>query len=102
MDPTKAITNLSSRPLSQNKQEVLSLSLNFATVPKRILYNAIIVATEATCKQLRCGEANLLRKEINNALNGAKPPKQNIEKRLRCVITDLCKDDSITIHHLPS
>ena len=30
-------------------------------------------------------------------LNGAKPPKYNIKKRVRCAITDLLKDDSITI-----
>ena len=41
----------------------------FVTVPSRIPYNAIIAATEATCKQLKKDVANYLRKEVSNALH---------------------------------
>ena len=48
-------------------------------------------------KGVKSGEVSLLRKEVNNALQGAKPPKQNIERQLKCVISDLHKDDSFNI-----
>ena len=89
--------NLSTRPFSQEEQEELSLGLKFATVPRRIPHNAIIAATETTCKQLKSDEANQLRKEVSNALHGAKLPDQNIDKQLRRAISDLHKDESITI-----
>lgn len=73
------------------------MGLNFAIIPRQIPHNAIIAATETTCKQLKSEDASELRKVISNALHGAKPPKQNVEKRLRCAITGLRNDESITI-----
>ena len=53
---------------------------------------------ESTCRQLKNDEAKQqVRMEVSKALLEAKPPKQNIEKRLRCAITNLCKDKSTAI-----
>ena len=53
---------------------------------------------ESTCRQLKSDEAKQqLRMEVSKALCEAKSPKQNIEKQLRCAITNLRKDESIVI-----
>ena len=97
LDPQKVVKNISSRSISSDEQEALALGLNFARTPTGIPHRAIIAATESTCRQLKNDEAQQLRIEVSKALREAKPPKQNIEKRLRCAITNLRKDDSIVI-----
>ena len=83
-----------------DEQEVLALGLNFAKAPGQIHYNAIIAATEATCKQLNSDNANQLRTEVGNVLHKAKPPKRNVEKWLQCAIINLEKDNNIVIPQL--
>ena len=97
LDPQSVVRNISSRTLSDDKQEALALGLNFSKTPRQIPYNTIIAATEATCKQLKSDDTNRLRTEVSSALSKAKPPKRNIEKRLQRAITNLEKDDNIVI-----
>ena len=73
------------------------MGLNFTKTPTEIPHRAVITATELTCRQLKSDEVKQLRTEVSNALYQAKPAKQNIKKRMRCVITNLRKDDSIVI-----
>lgn len=97
LDPQSVVRNISSRTLSDDKQEPLALGLNFSKTPRQIPYNTIIAATEATCKQLKSDDTNRLRTEVSSALSKAKPPKRNIEKRLQRAITNLEKDNNIVI-----
>lgn len=97
LDPQKVVKNISSRSVSNDEQEALALGLNFARTPSGIPHRAIIAATESTCRQLKNDEAQQLRMEVSKALREAKLPKQNIEKQLRCAITNLRRDNSIVI-----
>ena len=91
------VKNISSRQISSDEQEALALGLNFARTSTEIPHRAIIAATKSTCRQLKNDKAKQLRMEVSKALSEAKTPERNIEKQLRCAITNLCKDKTIEI-----
>lgn len=97
LDPKRVVKNISNRVLSAEEEDILALGLNFATTPTSIPNRTIIAATESTCKELKPEGAEQLRAEVSKILQRAKPPKPNIDKRMKRALADLRKDDTIVI-----
>ena len=77
LDCKKLVINLSQRPLSTQEEDVLSLGLSFAIIPRQIPYQEIISATEVTTHRLDHGTADALRLAVCRALQQAKPTPQS-------------------------
>ena len=101
----KWVINLSSRSLSSPETSVLERGLNFAPTPKEIPVVDIITETEYAIKRLQydknsCIDENSvaeLRARVTWVLKSAKPPKSNITKEERDALSELRKDNKITI-----
>ena len=101
----KWVINLSSRSLSSPETSVLERGLNFVPTPKEILVVDIITETEYAIKRLQYDKNNCidensvaeLRARVTGVLKSAKPPKSNITKEERDALSELRKDNKITI-----
>ena len=91
------VVNLSQRPLSTQEEDVLSLGLSFAIIPRQIPYQEIISATEATAHRLDHRTAEALRLAVRRALQQAKPPLPNLTFQQRRAIQDFKRDESIVL-----
>ena len=97
--------NLSSPSLSSPETSVLERGLNFAPTPKEIPVVDIITDTEYAIKRLQYDKNNCidensvpeLRARVTLVLKLAKPPKSNITKEERDALSELRKDNKITI-----
>ena len=97
--------NLSSPSLSSPETSVLERGLNFAPIPKEIPVVDIITETEYAIKRLQYDKNNCidensvaeLRARVTWVLKLAKPPKSNITKEERDALSELRKDNKITI-----
>ena len=97
LDPKKVVKNFSSRSLTDDEERVLALGLNYAVAPKQVPYQEIIVATEATARQLDAESAKTLRVRVSDALRTARPPQSNLDKGMKKALKDLKKDEEIVI-----
>ena len=69
---TRSWSSTSARPLSTQEEDILSLGLSFAIIPRQIPYQEIISATEATAHRLGHGTADALKLAVCRALQQAK------------------------------
>ncbi len=97
LDPKKVVKNLSNRPLTEDEEQVLTLGLNFAVIPKTIPVDQYIAGTETTARQLDSKRANDLRTLVSRTLQTAVNPKCNLPSNLRRAVKQLKNDDSIVI-----
>ena len=88
------VRNISSTPLTEAQEKILSQGPNFAIVPKFPPVGKYIASIENACSQLRQGEAEELRGEIKTILKKIKPPKSNITTEERRALAELRKDKS--------
>ena len=84
---------------------MLERGLNFAPTPKEIPVVDIITETEYAIKRLQYDKSNRidgnsvaeLRARVTGVLKSAKSPKSNITKEERDALSELKKDNNITI-----
>ena len=97
LDPKKVVKNISRRTLTDDEERVLALGLNYAVTPKQVPYQEIIMATEATARQLDAESAKKLRIGVSDALRTARPPPSNLDKEMKKALKDLRMDEEIVI-----
>ena len=86
------VRNISSTPLTKAQEKILLRGQNFAIVPKSPPVGEYIASNENACSQLRQGEAEDLRGEIQTILKKIQPPKSNITREERRALKELGKD----------
>ena len=99
------VSSFFSRSLSSPETSVLERGLNFAPTPKEIPVVDIITETEYAIKRLQYDKNNSidensvaeLRARVTGVLKSAKPPKSNITKEERDALSELRKDNKITV-----
>ena len=69
------VRNISSTPLTEAQEKILSLEPNFAIVPKSQPVGKYIASIEHACTQLKQGEVEELRGEIKTILKKIQPHK---------------------------
>ena len=85
---------MTSTPLIEAQEKILSWGPNFAIVPKSPPVGEYIASIENACSQLRQGEVEELRGEIKTILKMIKPSKSNINIEERRALAELRKDKS--------
>ena len=80
------VNNLSSTPLTEDEEKVLSSSPNYAIVPRIPPIGEYVTAIEQACNQLEQGKAEELRGEVKKVLKKVHPPRPNLSKSEREVI----------------
>jgi len=65
----------------------------YAVTPKQVPYQEIIMATEATARQLDAESAKTLRIGVSDALRTARPPPSNLDKGMKKALKNLRKDE---------
>ena len=93
----KWVVNLSSRPLSDAKQAVLSKGLNFVPAPAKIPTAEIVAAVESGLVRVPEESAEAARSKIIGALSKARPPPVNLLPQERRAIKSLQQDDHILV-----
>ena len=96
------VLNLHAGDIPTNQKELLNLGPKFAVTPRSIPYMDIITTTEIEALRLE-GEnepakAALLRREVNNILKKAKPPRSNLTIPQRQAIKEIKNDPDIAIY----
>ena len=96
---SKWIVNLSSRVLNDHEEDILKKGLNFAVTPSSLPVEDYVIGIESACRYLgpESKAAETLRSDCVRIIKNAPPPKSNISKESRKALSDLAKDDSITI-----
>ena len=96
---SKWIVNLSSRVLNEHEEDILKKGLNFAVTPASLPVEDYIIGIESACRYIgpESKTAETLRSDCVRIIKNAPPPKSNISKQNRKALSDLAKDDSITI-----
>lgn len=97
MDANNCVVNLSSRPLTQIENSVLSKGLNFSVVPKSVRVLDFVTAIESTVSQLPEEEGDRFRCEASLLLNKIPVPKPNLEKEEFKAVSILGKDDTVKV-----
>ena len=91
------VNNLSSTPLTEEEEKVLSNGPNYAIVPRIPPIGEYVTAIEQVCNQLEHGKAEELRGEVKKVLRKVHPPRQNLSRSEREVIDRLRKDKNRVI-----
>ena len=86
--------NISSTPLTEAQEKILSQGPNFTKVPKSLPVGKYIASIEHSCSQLKQGEAEELGGEIKTILKKIQPSKSNITIEERNALAELRKDKS--------
>ena len=98
IDQQRWVVNLSSRTLTNMKQQVLRRGLNFTPAPQKIPLMDITAAVEGVAQQMDNEKAaSDLRGSICSILRRAKPPPSNLDKSERTALKTLKEDKSITV-----
>ena len=93
----KWVVNLSSRPLLDAEQAVLSKGLNFVPAPAKIPTAEIVAAVESSLVRVPEESAEVARSKIIGALGKARPPPVNLLPQERRAIKSLQQDDHILV-----
>ena len=91
------VNNLSSTPLTQEEEKVLSNGPNYAIVPRIPPIGEYVTTIEQVCNQLEQGKAEELRGEVKKVLKKVHPPRQNLSRSERETIDRLRKDKNRVI-----
>ena len=91
-NPNKWIVNLSSTPLPQAQESLLSKRPNYAVAPNPHLQ--YITSLELAYQELHHQEADELRADINRVLRSTHPPKPNLAKEETKALVQLRKDSN--------
>ena len=96
------VLNLHAGDIPTNQKELLNLGPKFAVTPRSIPYMDIITTTEIEALRLEGknepAKAALLRREVNNILKKAKPPRSNLTIPQRQAIKEIKNDPDIAIY----
>ncbi|XP_067679736.1 uncharacterized protein [Haliotis asinina] len=94
----KTFINLSSKPLTPSQASLLAKGLKYVPVAAKINTDAFITSIESILQQLAPnGNVDYLRHQIIDTIKQAPKPRSNLTHQERQAITELKKDDSITI-----
>ncbi|XP_067676482.1 uncharacterized protein [Haliotis asinina] len=94
----KTVINLSSKPLTPSQTSLLAKGLKYVPVAAKINTDAFITSIESGLQQLAPnGNVDYLRHQIIDTIKQAPKPRPNLTHQERQAITELKKDDSITI-----
>ncbi|XP_067653133.1 uncharacterized protein [Haliotis asinina] len=94
----KTVINLSSKPLTPSQTSLLAKGLKYVPVAAKINTDAFIASIESGLQQLAPnGNVDYLRHQIIDTIKQAPKPRPNLTHQERQSITELKKDDSITI-----
>ena len=102
----KVVYNNSSKQLSDEQMELLSMGLNFGVAPRRFLIVEYVTATEVLCQKLEemgdsesVEKARAIRSEVQVQLKRSHKMvlRSNLTERQRKILNDLKADDSIVI-----
>ena len=91
------VNNLSSTPLTEDEEKVLSNGPNYAIVPRIPPIREYVTAIEQACNQLEQGKAEELRGEVKKILKKVNPPRPNLSKSEREAIDRIRKDKNRVI-----
>ena len=91
------VVNLSSRPLSTAKKDVLARGLNFAPAPKRVPVAEIVATVEDGLRRSSFPQAQLARTRMVGCLTRARPPPTNLCPAEHKAIQNLKREESIVI-----
>ncbi|XP_067656380.1 uncharacterized protein [Haliotis asinina] len=94
----KTVINLSSKALTPSQTSLLAKGLKYVPVAAKINTDAFITSIESGLQQLAPnGNVDYLRHQIIDTIKQAPKPRPNLTHQERQAITELKKDDSITI-----
>ena len=94
----KWVVNLSTHTLTTGEKSILEKGFNFALGPRKIPHIEIIAAIEPTLREEENQErAERARAAIAGILRTAKPPPPNTTSEERQAMTELRKNDKITV-----
>ncbi|XP_067685392.1 uncharacterized protein [Haliotis asinina] len=94
----KTVINLSSKPLTPSQTSLLAKGLKYVPVTAKINTDAFITSIESGLQQLAPnGNVDYLRHQIIDTIKQAPKPRSNLTHQERQAITELKKDDTITI-----
>ena len=91
----EGVRNISSTPLTEAQERILSRGPNFAIVPKSPPVGEYIASIENACSQLRqTRRGRRIKRGIKTILKKIQPPKSNITREERRASAELKKDKS--------
>ena len=99
-DKKKWFINISSRPITPIKTDLLAKCLNFSITSKTLPNKDIIATVEDAVKDLEKEEADTIRAKVSLTLQNSKPPKDNLSKDEHKALKELQSDTSIVIYQL--
>ena len=86
------VRNLSRRPLTKAKENILSHGPNYASVTKEPPIREYIAQIKRVCQGLTQGGAEEVRGDVKSIMNRMKPQKSNISKEQARAMKELNKD----------
>ncbi|XP_067665035.1 uncharacterized protein [Haliotis asinina] len=94
----KTVINLSSKPLTPSQTSLLAKGLKYVPVTAKINTDAFITSIESGLQQLAPnGNVDYFRHQIIDTIKQAPKPRSSLTHQERQAITELKKDDTITI-----
>ena len=92
------VVNLSSRPLTNTEEKVLTLGLGFAPTPNDVPVKELISSVESAVQSINDNTtADSVRHKVKELIQKASPPKPNLTSSQHRALSDLKKDNTIII-----
>ena len=85
---------MSSYPLTEAQEKLLSIGPNFAITSRSPTTGEYIAVVEQTCQGLAQGEAEELRAEIKAVLKKIQPPRPNTSREAQKALKELREDNT--------
>ncbi|XP_046406220.1 uncharacterized protein LOC124171127 [Ischnura elegans] len=97
IDQKRVVVNLTDTEIDDSTRAVLSIGLNFAAAPHKILIKDIIGGIEQAVRKVSHDVAEEIRNEVSTFLKKAKPPKANLKPSERSALRRFTRNKDITI-----